>query len=87
MFKSSGVFLVSMLLMQVILGVVAGDLENSGEMDDDIRPSKTRTVAVLRSQGDMLKYLNYINQYYAIRGRPRFGKRSWESESGQSSFD
>jgi hypothetical protein len=37
--------------------------------------------SVFRSKGELLAYLNKLNQYYAVAGRPRFGKRSWSPAS------
>ena len=66
-----------MVVLGVVSTVLHSDFENSGKLGSQ---NRVRTVAVLRSQEELTKYLNYINQYYAIRGRARFGKRAEQSE-------
>ena len=38
-------------------------------------PMRRRTAVLLKSQEDLLKYIEYVNQLYAVRGRARYGKR------------
>ena len=86
MFKKSGLILLSLMVVVVVVSVSAAaasdfsETDSSGEsvvmVANNGQKERVRTVAVFRGQDQMLKYLNYINQYYAVRGRARFGKRA-----------
>lgn len=63
--------LTTVMLTGVVMAVVLliGDAEE-GMPTPPLRPS------LFRSPNDLRDYLQKLNEYYAIVGRPRFGKRN-----------
>ncbi len=73
-----------LLYLLVLVGHLGLEAKTDSLYDDD---PQIRTVAVLRKE-EMLRYLNYINQFYAVRGRARYGKRDQIfEEPTKSEFD
>ncbi|XP_045124229.1 uncharacterized protein LOC123512090 [Portunus trituberculatus] len=59
---------------------LAGTL-SSGEVPYPSRPN------VFKSKGELRRYLDALNAYFAIAGRPRFGKRGEQVRQPEELYD
>jgi hypothetical protein len=72
------------LLVLLCIGYFEISIVQTASMSMPERPERP---LVFKTKQDLLNYLKKINEYYAIAGRPRFGRKRSISDENDSQID
>lgn len=68
----------------IIIMAVFCVMKSLAETDLELPPEKP---AVFKTKSDLIKYIKKMNEYYAIAGRARFGRRSFQIDEDENDDD
>lgn len=75
-------------LIDTAAAAAAGSAAAAGPATLSSSETPDRQPLVFKNRADLMNYLKKLNEYYAIVGRPRFGKRaSWSWSNGDDVND